>query len=80
MICHARETVQKWLHAEFSDEIVFTKGCTESINLVASCAFHTLSLIHIYIHFAVKIYLIQAFLYLVQVRLPYCTVCRNSHL
>ena len=41
MICHARETVQKWLHAEFSDEIVFTKGCTESINLVASCAFHT---------------------------------------
>lgn len=22
MICHARETVQKWLHAEFSDEIV----------------------------------------------------------
>ena len=32
----ARKRVQRFLHAESSDEIVFTRGTTESINLVAS--------------------------------------------
>lgn len=31
----ARETAQKFLNASSSDEIVFVKGCTEGINLVA---------------------------------------------
>jgi cysteine desulfurase/selenocysteine lyase len=31
----ARETVRRFLHAEYADEIVFTKGGTEAINLVA---------------------------------------------
>lgn len=31
----ARNTVQKFLNAAHSDEIIFTKNCTESINLVA---------------------------------------------
>ena len=32
-----RERVRKFLNAESSDEIIFTRGTTESINLVASC-------------------------------------------
>jgi cysteine desulfurase/selenocysteine lyase len=32
-----RERVRKFLNAESSDEVIFTKGTTESINLVASC-------------------------------------------
>jgi len=32
----AREKVRAWLNAESSDEIVFTRGTTESINLVAA--------------------------------------------
>ena len=31
----ARETVAKFIHAQSSKEIVFVKGCTEAINLVA---------------------------------------------
>jgi cysteine desulfurase/selenocysteine lyase len=31
----ARSTVQKWINAKYSDEIIFTKSCTEAINLVA---------------------------------------------
>ena len=33
---NARERVRQWLNAESSDEIVFTRGTTEVINLVAS--------------------------------------------
>ena len=33
----ARNTIQKHLHAKFSHEIIFTKGTTDSINLVAHC-------------------------------------------
>ena len=33
---NARERVRQWLNAESSDEIVFTRGTTEGINLVAS--------------------------------------------
>lgn len=33
----ARKTVQKFINAESTDEIVFVRGCTEAINLVASC-------------------------------------------
>lgn len=32
-----RERTRKFLNAESSDEIIFTRGTTESINLVASC-------------------------------------------
>jgi cysteine desulfurase/selenocysteine lyase len=32
----ARDTVQSYINAEFSEEIIFTKGTTESINLVAN--------------------------------------------
>ena len=32
---NARKTVQKFLHAEHTDEIVFTKSCTEALNIVA---------------------------------------------
>lgn len=32
---NARETVQRFLNAESSDEIIFTRGTTEAINLVA---------------------------------------------
>ncbi len=34
---NARITVQKHIHAVSSQEIIFTRGTTESINLVASC-------------------------------------------
>lgn len=33
---NGRATVQKWLHAKYPQEIIFTKGTTESINLLAS--------------------------------------------
>lgn len=33
----ARATVQQFLHAHHSEEIVFTKGCTEAINIVTRC-------------------------------------------
>ncbi len=33
----ARQTVQKFLNASHQDEIIFTRGATESINLVAEC-------------------------------------------
>lgn len=33
----SRETVRSFLHARSTSEIVFTRGTTESINLVASC-------------------------------------------
>ena len=33
----ARETVRRFLNARSSNEIIFTRGTTESINLVASC-------------------------------------------
>lgn len=33
----SRETVRRFLNARSTDEIIFTRGTTESINLVASC-------------------------------------------
>ncbi|NDE82519.1 MAG: SufS family cysteine desulfurase [Chlamydiia bacterium] len=33
----SRQTVQKFIHAEHFDEVIFTRGTTESINLVATC-------------------------------------------
>ncbi|MGN0333352.1 MAG: aminotransferase class V-fold PLP-dependent enzyme [Lachnospiraceae bacterium] len=33
---HARETVARWLDAEDPEEIVFTRGSTEAVNLVAA--------------------------------------------
>jgi cysteine desulfurase/selenocysteine lyase len=33
----ARETVQKHIHAASANEIIFTRGTTESVNLVAHC-------------------------------------------
>lgn len=32
----ARETLAQWIHAPRTHEVVFTKGCTESVNLVAA--------------------------------------------
>lgn len=40
----ARTTVQKFVNAKNSNEIIFTKGTTDSINLVSSCMRHTPSL------------------------------------
>jgi len=34
---HARKTVQLFINAAATEEIVFVRGCTEAINLVASC-------------------------------------------
>lgn len=34
----ARATVQRWLHAASAEEIVFTRGCTEGLNLIAAAA------------------------------------------
>ena len=33
----ARETVRRFVNASEADEIIFTKGCSEGINLVATC-------------------------------------------
>ena len=33
----ARETVRRFMNASEADEIIFTKGCSEGINLVATC-------------------------------------------
>ena len=33
---NTRKSIQKYINAEFADEIVFTKGATEAINLVAN--------------------------------------------
>jgi cysteine desulfurase/selenocysteine lyase len=33
----ARETIRNFIHAKSTSEIVFTRGTTESVNLVASC-------------------------------------------
>lgn len=38
---HARATVAKWLDAEAPEEVVFTKGCTEAINLAAAAVGET---------------------------------------
>jgi len=37
---NTRKSVQKYINAEFADEIVFTKGATEAINLVANTFGH----------------------------------------
>src|SRR5690348_10146231 len=34
---NSREKICQFIHAKFSHEIIFTRGTTESINLVASC-------------------------------------------
>ncbi|MBI3332316.1 SufS family cysteine desulfurase [Candidatus Peregrinibacteria bacterium] len=39
----ARKAVQKFLHAKRAEEIIFTKNCTEAINLVARCFGSTLT-------------------------------------
>lgn len=39
MFDDARKRVQTWIDAKYADEIVFTKGSTEAINLVAHAAF-----------------------------------------
>lgn len=33
----ARESVRQFVNAEFAEEVIFTRGTTESINLVATC-------------------------------------------
>ena len=33
----ARSAVQKFVHAAFPEEIIFTKSCTEALNIVARC-------------------------------------------
>jgi cysteine desulfurase / selenocysteine lyase len=33
--CHIREKIQKFIHAQHSEEIIFTRGTTSAINLVA---------------------------------------------
>lgn len=37
----ARQRVQRWIDAEYADEIVFTKSSTEALNLAASAIFET---------------------------------------
>jgi cysteine desulfurase / selenocysteine lyase len=37
---NARKTVHTFVNASHTEEIIFTKGCTESINLVAQCFTH----------------------------------------
>lgn len=37
----ARDTVRAWIGAESGDEIIFTKGCTESVNMAASGLFES---------------------------------------
>lgn len=39
---HARQTVKSWIGASDEDEIIFTKGCTESVNLAAWAVFSKL--------------------------------------
>lgn len=34
---HARQTVQQFIHAKNSEEIIFTRNATESLNLLADC-------------------------------------------
>lgn len=38
----ARQTVKSWIDASDEDEIIFTKGCTESVNLAAQAVFSRL--------------------------------------
>ena len=38
----SREAVRRFINAESTEEIILTKGTTESINLVASCLSHSL--------------------------------------
>lgn len=39
----SRETVRRFLNAQEAEQVIFTKGCTEAINLVASGMVHALT-------------------------------------